>query len=341
MGVIGHFKKMNYQENINLIVTKEYISRNDIFDFTDLETEDFYLKYYNKFSKLLEENCKISSLTSIYFFFENSKLSNAVAESKNRNRYIKISNALILSLHNNLFVKSKKIFQNQKISTLYKSLLTEIDLSELMLESAINFIFYHEFRHILQHEEREFNFEEKRSECKVFDFNRHLYEYDSDLFGAWYVMDNAFTTFKKLNDKNKTPENLSKLFYVSISSIIIVLLLFYYDKIDEKLIEKEIEKFYTKKNKHPHTLVRISYIIEHFYQNIESNYKKIDLVNVMKYSFEITNAFFDDDKFVREYLILFAEEWENINCYLKILADGFSSNEVILNTIEKYKNALQ
>lgn len=329
----------NYQENINLIISKEYISVKEIFDFTGLETEEFYLKYYNQISKLLEENCKKNSLKSTYFFIENSKLSNAVAKSKNKNCYISISNALILSLHNN-FIDANKIFQDQNISALYKSLTSEIDLSEFMLESALNFTFYHEFRHILQHQEREFNFEEKRSECKEFDFNRHLYEYDSDMFGAWYVMDNAFTAYEKLSNENKTPENLSKLFYVSISSIIIVFLLFYYDKIDEKLIQKETEEFYTTKNIHPHTLVRISYIIEHYNQNIESNYLKLNLVDVMKYSFEIANVFFDDDSFVFEYINLFMKELECINCYLKILDDGFFSNEVIQNTIEKYNNVL-
>ena len=60
----------------------------------------------------------------------------------------------------------------------------------------------------------------------------------------------------------------------------------------------------------------------------------------MKYSFEIANVFFDDDSFVFEYINLFMKELEHINCYLKILDDGFFSSEVIQNTIEKYKNVL-
>lgn len=328
-----------YQKDIKQIISKNFITKDEIFDFTGLETEEFYLKYYNQLSSLLQENSKKNSLTSTYLFIENKKLSNAGAISKNHIRYIKISNAFILSLHNKLIVENK-IFQHQNILHLYEKLNSEINLSELMLQSSLNFTFYHEFRHLLQHSEREFSFEEKEKKDKEFDFNRHLYEYDSDMFGAWYVMDNAFTVYEKLPASSKTPENLSKLFYVSIASIIIVFLLFYYDKIDEKLVEGEIEEFYTTKNTHPHTLIRIYYIIEHFNQNVEVNYLKLDIGDVLKYSFEIANIFFNEDSFVYEYLKTFEEKLDHINCYLKILDDGFFSNEIIQKTIEKYKSVL-
>lgn len=332
---------MNYTDNVKIIEKIDQLDTSDIFQNENPDNYNLYEEFYQYFKNEVEINSAKYKISPIFFYIDNKRNCGASASFYNGNYFIKISSGYVKYM-DLMLRKNIDIFQNEHLSNIYHSIKLEknLNIQEFILESSLKFTFHHEFRHLHQCNGETFKFTENQSENK-FSFERHLFEYDADLIGAWFVMDFAFETYEKLNVKSK--ENLTSLMYLAISSIIITYLLFYFNRMESQMIIHNPEKFYSEKNTHPHTIVRILSIIEFYKDNIETNYNlNIETVDLLKRSLEIGNLYFEQLQLnsnlnlVMEFFNIWKENITEINEYVKKLDNGIKIHLTIKKIITNY-----
>lgn len=159
-------------------------------------------------------------------------------------------------------------------------------------------------------------------------------EYDADLNGSQFVCGHILDYYETLSIENKNHENLKNLLSIGLAGILITFLLFYYREFDE---DKRVDEFYLDKNSHPHTMIRISYIITH-YQNIAlENGIEIEIVEFLKETFLISDIFFKSNSYISNCFNIYEENIEQINNYIIALYDEASKrNNLMMQNHMKY-----
>lgn len=153
---------------------------------------------------------------------------------------------------------------------------------DLMNQFCMSFTFYHELGHLIQKSDGlNLSLNEDLDRNISFDFQRHVLEFDADLFSAMNMGAHIYQYFEKWH-KRKTSNDLECL--ISILSAAIFVRILSSPSMDMP--------FYTNKNSHPHSIIRILSIIHAIIDyNIkllerEENGITIDEGNVIKMTLE-------------------------------------------------------
>lgn len=329
---------------------KELFNTTEIYNFKTECFDENLVQVYEKIEKifkdLLNKYAEIYGIENSVFYFDNLRYcSSSATNIGNSLNVIKLSCAYPILMYEKLFVKNE-LESNQIISKLYFELLNDnFDLKGFFLESSVRFTFFHELRHLIQFENKNNIFSEKPE--MEFSLDRHIYEFDADLFAMRYILDYVFDVYEKL--ETKTEKNFKSLLNIALASVISTYLLFYFKDIDHfnsKRISKFHDEFYTNSKTHPHNLIRVINIIEFYGENIRANYP-VNQANVdyMKYSFEIVNIFLQDTiesdfNLATFYFDELEKNLASVNSYVKLLNDISEKHEKISRLRTKYNNVL-
>jgi hypothetical protein len=309
-----------YIEKSKEIVEKTNVSISDILKLEDRQDQDIYLNLF----KFCYENLKVNGRKfgiepSFFFFYDKENHVNAGATCNNGNYIIYISSALVQKLNARLNVE-RTIFENERLSNyLELSKKISVSLENLMFQSSILFTYYHELAHLIQKKEGNFSLNEISENLPFFIPEKHLLEYDADLNGCQFVLFHIMEYFEELDNQNKNSENLKNLLSLGLSSILITFLLFFNREIDEN--DKYVDEFYLDQKTHPHTIIRISYLIQHFQGVAQENGININIAELLKETFLISEIFFNSNSFVKNCFDILNENLNEINYYTNLLFD--------------------
>lgn len=325
-----------------------YIEENNIYDFREFfhleKIINIFSKTENLFKSLYDDYASKYNIKNYYFHFDNNRYCSSSATNIDDSlNIIKVSCAYPLLMHNKLY--ESNLSQNKVIQNLYNSLILDkgFNFNDFFLECSIRFTFFHEFRHILQFENKSNLLSENVS--NGFSQERHLYEIDADLFAIRYVLDFVYDTFQELNKKDE--KNFKNLSYIAIGSVITTNLLYFFKDIDdlERVENKFIEdKFYTTEKSHPHNLIRNANIVEFYTDNLNANYPlNLDLIDFLKFPFEIAYLYIKQNlttknDLIRIYFDSFYVHLDQINNYSNYMYDLTLQNEKIMRIRNKYSN---
>ena len=332
---------MEFENKLEELLNTGVVKKSDICDLNSLDDDSVHREFYNFFYELIEKMSIKYSVSPLYFYID-PFLSCSSKSTFIKGLYlIRISKGYPLVYQNILYTQNT-FSLNTKIQELYGGLLnsTGFDLNDFFLKSSMNFTFYHEFRHLLQSNDKEFSFSENSTKSE-FSSERHLLEFDADRIGARHLMDYAFDRYEILSDKN--PENLKLLLILSLGSVVVTFLLYEYKALDiYNPIPKEPEEFYLEERTHPHTLIRLAHIFEFYSENVKVNYPNLNigLIDFLKYSIEVAGIFFMDNfevEIVGNYLQEFALNLDKINSYNQKLFDESSKQPRIKELMKIYK----
>jgi hypothetical protein len=294
-----------YNENSENILKNTAIIDSNIFKVLGNPIEDIFLKYFEYCTTDLELNSPKFGLEKSYFFYWDKEDVNSGGTYDNGSYIMYVSKEQIIKLNEKL--SENKFFENNRLKKYFK-LSNYIDFEYLLFQSSIFFTYYHEFAHLVQ--KRESKFDKQISNISDQTSFNHITEYDSDLNGCQFV---CFKIIDLCESHNINSNNIFKLLTIGLSGILITILLFY--KKDFKA-NSPIEPFYINKGTHPHHIVKISYILEHYCDIASANHINFKTMDLLKESFEICAVYFDNQKFFKEYFELYIEKITEINDYV-------------------------
>lgn len=309
----------NYKDITEEIIKNVGIKQDDVFYYDGTPLEAVFEMYF----QFCQENLRIKSsefdIEPARIFLRNHIGVNAFA-TKHKDYYVVgINSGTLINLYY-FFDNKGDLFDGPDLAFLnsLNKQLTEIDtpISYLMQQFCNQFTYYHELGHLiqkspdLQNQIEELYFS-PGSKC-VFTPEKHVYEFDADLYGSEHIAFHILEFWEKQKDEIKTSENLSYLISIGSAAIFSYFL---------KLMEG-YDKMYYSETCHPHPLVRIVYIIDSFIQTIQGNAKaKVDINSnkIVEDTFKILDVLFkaDGSKQVEVFMDLFWKEKENINAYIR------------------------
>lgn len=312
------------------------------FDYKDLDEEliNKYQSFEQRFEELYLDKKERFKLKDCFFYIKNDISCNAFARNKRGYNIIGITSGYAIQM---LDAFHEKYFSNTSILSLidfndinivdgYNKLLEIHDfrVNEFMLECSTRFTFGHEFQHILQFNSSQIiidNYISENLDSSNFDIKRHAWELDADFFAMWDVMIYILNVKNSYFFRDKESINSNAficLLFLGIGSVCITKTLSYFGAWN---FEKNIQKmeFYTKKYSHPHPLVRLLNIIDHFHEQVQDSF---------------TNLRFDKQDLLNSILKILAVYFKSFAPNKRILADMFRDLDDHLNTANDYKNEL-
>jgi hypothetical protein len=317
-----------YNKNSENILRNTAISLSDIFDIKGNPIEDIFLKYFEFCTDDLELNSPKFGLENSYFFYWNKEEVNSGGTYNGGSYIMYVSKEQIIKLNQKL--NQTKFFKNEKLDK-YFNLTRDVDLEYLMFQTSIMFTYYHEFAHLVQKRESKFdkNIQYIGNSISI----EHLREYDSDLNGCQFICFKIIDLCETYNI-NST-RDVFKLLAVGLSGIIVTILLFYKKEFKSNT---EIESFYLNEGTHPHHIVKISYIMEHYHEIASANKIEFNIVELLKETFEICALYFNNPKFFNDYLDLYVDKREQINIYIgEIYDEAIKLNSLMMQNYHKYE----
>lgn len=322
-----------YKENSKIIAEKTKINSEIILDLEDNPIKEIYLKFFH----FCYENLKINSPKfgiepSFFFYYNKDNFINAGATKDNGNYILMISKDLIQKLHESIYANIS-IFKNDRLKKYVElSILIKFDFNELLLQSSTLFTYYHEFAHLVQKNDENFSFFENTD--KKYIPESHILEYDADLNGSQFVCSHILDYYERLSIEKKNQENLKNLLSIGLAGILITFLLFYYREFED---DKRVDEFYLDKNSHPHTMIRISYIIVHFQNIALENGIDIKIIEFLKEAFLISDIFFNSNSYIVDCFNIYEQNIEKINEYIISLHnEANKKNNLMMQNHIKY-----
>lgn len=317
-----------YNKNSENILQNTAIVKSNIFPIEGNSIEDIFLTYFEFCTDNLELDSAKFGLEHSYFFYWDKEDVNSGGTYNGDNYIMYVSKEQIIKLDEKL--SKIKFFKNLRLDR-YLDLSKNIDLEYLMFQSSIIFTYYHEFAHLVQKRERKFD--PKISNISYETSYNHIAEYDSDLNGCQFVCFKIIDLCESNNINSK--DDIFKLLAVGLSGIVITILLFYKREFNQ---DTEINPFYLNEGTHPHHIVKISYIIDHYHQIAKSNNIDFNMIELLKETFEICDIYFNNPKFFREYLKLHKKKAKKINAYVGLIYDEATKlNSLMMQHYPKYE----
>lgn len=276
---------------------------NKVFNYNDYDLEEEQLSIYkyfeNEFINLYKDYAELFGIKEYTFYLMDNNSCNAYAMSKKGYNVIGITNSypILISqkFHEKYFenIDSMNLFKDKEAVDACKKLIYDesFDFSKFFKDCSIKFTFGHEFRHIRQFNNCNLmNGENMLQENLVkseFEQWKHVWEFDSDRQGCYDVTKFVFRTHVGL--KKRTDANMRCLLYLGCASMVITSLLFYFGVMNqhEQFNSIKKEEFYTKKNNHPHYLVRCANIISYYRDILFDEYSTYNF----EYSVFVDNVF--------------------------------------------------
>ena len=126
--------------------------------------------------------------------------------------------------------------------------------------------------------------------------------------------------------------------YLGISSIFITFILFLNKELDGLKPNKDFLEFYTRKNTHPHTLVRLHYILVHYIFNAKNNSALIDKQDTLNNIFKICSRYFNDSNIFNDFIQAFNSNIREINSYdTELYLESLKMKNLIRHKINLFK----
>ena len=325
-----------YIENTERIIRNTKLIKSDILDLEKNPNKEIYLNFFKFcFENLELQSSKFGIEPSYFFYMVKENYINAGATCHEGDYIIHISEEFISKLFEKLN-SNKLLFENDRLIK-YKILSKSIntDLIDIIFQSSTIFTYYHEFAHLVQKKGRNFDLNETIGNFDLFIPENHILEYDADLNGSQFVFGHISDFYENLEIENRNTENLKTLLPIALSGILITFLLLYNREFDKVKI---IDEFYLDKKTHPHTIIRISYIIQHYQGIAKENGVEIELVELLKETFLICEIFFNSNSFVKDCFNILENNLNEINNYNNLLFDEANkNNNLIMHKINKNK----
>lgn len=297
------------------MISKELLVKhnviNNVFNYQDFdideEMKEIYSYFESAFVSLYESYADLFNIKDCCFYIEHNNTCNAFASKRKGYNIIGITNGYPIHLSKKL---DKKFFRSivlaginndKPLQEAYIDLYEdkEFDIGKFMIDCSIRFTLNHEFQHIMQNNSSEFgkndfHLQENLVEDK-FDKKKHVWEFDADRMASYEVLKHVFRVHA--NFEVKSDEKLKCLLYVGCSSMIITKCLFYFQVMNQLQSPLKVRKleFYTKKNDHPHPLVRCMNIMEYYFDNIANDFPRLEVnpQELLNNTMEVAKLYFD------------------------------------------------
>lgn len=325
----------NYPEHIKRI-TLEFPEINDSLNYDNSSRKRIYDDFFNFCQQNLSEVCveRNYGMTPAYFYYVDDSDFNAFATSEPC-YLIGINQGVIEGLFS-FFINKKSFNINEKLLE-YKRLeaLFKIDIRYLMFQQLTQFIYYHELGHLIQFANAN---KPKRSEiylldADTYDLESHLMEIDADIHGSNSIVFHTINYLANF-DLNQNEKNVVafKLFSLSLSGMFTYLM----------YLSKDNLNLYYKEYNHPHTIIRLTYIltsmIDAFRKNFSSDFKYTD-IEILNESFSISEILYGEEEkvnIVKEYKNIIFTNLPNIRDYISELTNNLPTLPYLAsNTIHK------
>ena len=134
-----------------------------------------------------------------------------------------------------------------------------------MYQQATHFTIYHEIAHLIQ-KSKYLNsalYEFAAAEAD-FDYCRHLYELDADLFAALNIGSHILQYAKGTFGDGLKNEHVEKLIVIICSSSLFYFLFF----------QSDVKGMYYEEKTHPHPVIRVSLVIFHLVSYLQEVYQR-------------------------------------------------------------------
>jgi hypothetical protein len=340
-------------------VSKELLAKHkvieNVFDYHGLNIDGEILKIYSYFESsfldLYESYADLFNIKDYCFYIKDNNKCNAFASKRKGYNIIGITNGYPILL-------SKKLDEKYFESTVLAGFINDKPLKEayidlcqdkefvigkFILDCSIKFTFSHEFQHIMQFNSSKF----KRNDFLLqenwakdnFDIKLHVWEFDADRMASFEVLKYVIRIYS--NCEVKSDEKLKCLLYVGCSSIIITNCLFYFGVMNQLGPQLSVHKleFYEKKFSHPHPLVRCMNIMEYYFDNITTDFPKLEMnfQELLNNTLGVTKLYFNmlipTQDVISELFKDVGEHLDNINKYIDELNNYAVQDEAIRNLL--------
>lgn len=303
-----------YDEIGALLKQVPQIKKTDIYNYIDSPSMQEFEDLYQFAQENLRNYCDEYEIQPSYFHYVDKLSVNARAGKFNSHYIIGINKGTIVELHklfiqNNIFNKNENLKQYLVLENIL-----DVPISVLMYQLATQFTFYHELGHLIQKSTSLFQGMSEEYQ-KPFSLEKHLLEFDSDLHAANHIAFHVRQYLDKIDNSNKTKENIEKLISTSIASIYCYFTL---------LFQSFNENIYYLENTHPHPIIRISYILPTFIDVLAKHFS-INQANVLNEGLMISKEIFiksHQGELIGSYENILFTELENIQQYIKKMVDG-------------------
>ena len=192
-----------YFKVIEELKQKNIVSKHEIFDYSFSPLQPIYNNYFEYCQEYLDNHCNKYSIQPARIYFCNHFEVNAKAFRRENFSVIGINMGTIQSTYN-LFYDKNDMYENEPVFLeLYGELrkFINIPMGYFMFQLSTLFTFHHELAHLVQlspESEKEFVEKYQYEEYKIFDFENHVLEYDSDIHGANAVYSQVLGHFNRL-----------------------------------------------------------------------------------------------------------------------------------------------
>lgn len=325
----------NHKENIKELAQHEAIK--DAFDYTVNDPFEVVEKYFQFCQQNLSEECGEYDIQPARIYIRADTQVNGYATRTKSNSIIAVNFGTIVTLFR-FFTDNRSIFEKDELKA-YQQLDKNFDLDYLAFQLTTQFTYYHELAHLIQRSPINSKWIDELytkyiREGDGYSLDRHLYEFDADLFGSGQEALHIIEYWKRLASELRTPENLGLLLSVGAGAIFSYFL---------SLMEK-YPNIYYKAGDHPHPIIRISYIVDNFIKNAEHNLPEgiyFDAREILKRAFQIAQHWFAQDsskqEAVKEFAKFFQNEGKNIADYINnvLIPESRKRSELVMNRPQK------
>ena len=324
---------MPYDHKANIIELSQKDGIKDYFDYTTNDPHGVVEKYFQFCQENLSEECGEYDIQPARIYIRRDEAVNGYATRTDYHSIIAVNFGTIVTLFE-FFTNNESIFEKEELNE-FKQLDNHFDLDLLAFQLTTQFTYYHELGHLIQRSPIISRWIDELyakyiREGDGYDLERHLYEFDSDLFGSGQEALHIIDYWKKLPPELGTPEHLGLLLSVGAGAIFSYFLF---------LMEK-YPNIYYKAGDHPHPIARISYIVDNFIKNAEYNLPEGILFNaraILTHAFQIAEHWFAQDsskrEAVKEFAKLFQNEGQNIADYINnvLIQESKTRKELVMN----------
>jgi tyrosyl-tRNA synthetase len=258
---VEHGKKSKYlilfssdfQEFKEYIVSYQNINNNDIYNITNSNKDEVYLKLFNYYQENLFRNWQYGISPSYFYISTNTNIG-AGAKINSKHQYFISINRGLVDLYFAKFNWGNLLsdFAGRDKFNYLESMLQN-PIGELMYQFAIQFAFYHELGHLIQfaNYKKEAEISEYLSFKESFSLDSHISEIDSDLFSSLCLSQHLLQFIERHDIKQLTHVGVTLLLSIAASTSFIF---FIYLDTDE-------DQIYLEKKSHPHPLGRILNVV--------------------------------------------------------------------------------
>jgi hypothetical protein len=321
----------SHKENAKELYQKDGIK--DAFNYTVNDPYKVVEQYFQFCQQNLSEECAEYDIQPARIYIRKDTTVNGFAARTANHSIIAVNFGTIVTLFR-FFTDNRSIFEKDELKE-YHPLNKHFDLDVLAFQLTTQFTYYHELAHLIQRSPAANQWIDELyakyiKEGDGYSLDRHLYEFDADLFGSGQEALHIIEYWKKLPRDLKTPDHLGLLLSLGAGAIFSYFLF---------LMEK-YSNIYYKAGDHPHPIVRISYMVDNFIKNAAHNVPEGIQLNsheILTRAFQIAEHWFSQDgnraEVVKEFAKFFENEGQNIGDYINnvLIPESKTRKELVMN----------